>query len=187
MSTTWIDRLREAADRHGQREVAARMGLSQTTISLVLTGKYPGDASRVQAAFEAAFGNSLDWLGALRAECERTSQARVAVRIGVSPGTVSQVLSGNYGADTARIARRVRGALLGETVECPVALEMPLHKCQEIQERKAGAGGNPIYARAQLCCRGIGPWADAGPCRHAVRAATRAASGPANPVSPLED
>lgn len=171
--SSWINRLREAAAHHGQRDVAARMGISQTTVSLVLTGKYSGDTERVQAAFEAAFGSAVDWLAALRAEADRTTQERVAQRLGVSPGTVSQVLSGKYGADTTRIARRVRGALLGETVECPVALEMPLHRCQEIQERKPGTSGNPIYARAQLCCRGLGPWADAGPCPHAVRNAPR--------------
>ena len=118
--------------------------------------------------------NPNDWLSALRAEAARTSQARAAQRIGVSPGTVSQVLSGAYKADPQRIARRVRGAILGETVECPVALEMPLQKCQEIQDRKAGAGGNPIYARAWLCCKGQGEFAAAGPCPHACSSAAAA-------------
>jgi hypothetical protein len=108
-----------------------------------------------------------DWLPALRAEVDRTSGARTALRLGISEATVSQVLSGKYLADPQRIARRVRGALMGETVECPVALEMPLHKCQEIQDRKAGSFGNPVYARAQLCCKGRGEFSESGPCRHA--------------------
>lgn len=172
MSTTWTDRLLAECDRTSQREVAARLGISQGTVSLVLAGKYSGDVARVQTAFEAAFGSSVDWLSALRAECERTTASRAAARIGVSPATVSQVLSGQYRADTRRIARRVRGALLGEMVECPVALAMPLHRCQEIQDRKAGAGGNPIYMRAWMCCKGQGPFADQGPCRHACGAPT---------------
>lgn len=107
-----------------------------------------------------------DWMAALRDQVARTSQARVAQRIGTAESTVSQVLSGTYRANPVRIARRVRGVLLGETVECPVALEMPLDVCQGIQDRKEGQHGNPLYRRAWLCCRGRGEFVNAGPCPH---------------------
>lgn len=110
----------------------------------------------------------MNWLNTLRAEVARTSQARVAQRLGLSEGTVSQVLSGTYKASSQRIERRVRGALMGETVECPVALEMPLHVCQGIQDRPAGRFGNPVHARAWLCCKGRGEFSSAGPCPHAA-------------------
>lgn len=107
------------------------------------------------------------WLHALRAEVARTSQARVAQRLGLSEGTVSQVVGGKYAANTRRIERRVRGALLGEMVECPVALEMPLQVCQGIQDRPKGSSfGNPVHGRAWLCCRGLGEWSNHGPCPH---------------------
>lgn len=163
----WLDRLRTEAARTTQRDLAERLGVSQSLLCQALAGKYTGDLARLEAAFEAAYGNGENWLPALRAEVERTSQTRTALRLGVSEATISQVLSGKYAANPQRIARRVRGALLGEVVDCPVALEMPLHKCQEIQDRKSGQGGNPVYARAWLCCKGLGPFAEAGPCRHA--------------------
>ena len=108
------------------------------------------------------------WLLALRAEVARTTQARVAERLGLSEGTVSQVLSGQYKAATQRIERRVRGALMGETVDCPVALEMPMHVCQGIQDRAGGRFGNPVHARAWLCCKGRGEFSGVGPCQHAT-------------------
>jgi predicted transcriptional regulator len=163
----WVERLRTECDRTSQRDVAARMGASQAVLCKLLLDQYPSDTAWLETKFEAAFGSNQNWLAALRAEVARTSGARTALRLGISEATVSQVLSGKYAADTQRIARRVRGALLGETVECPVALEMPMHKCQEIQDRKAGSFGNPVYARAQLCCRGRGEFADKGVCRHA--------------------
>jgi DNA-binding transcriptional regulator YdaS (Cro superfamily) len=111
----------------------------------------------------------MSWLTTLRAEVARTSQARVALRLGVSEGTVSQVLSGTYKASTQRIERRVRGVLLGEVVECPVAFEMPLQVCQAIQDRPADKRfGNPVHARAWLCCKGRGEFTNAGPCPHAA-------------------
>lgn len=170
--TTWLDRMRTEADRLTQRVLAAQLGVSPTLLNRALLGKYTSDLGRLQTAFEGAYGNSVDWLGALRAEVERSSQVRAAQRIGLSPATVSQVLSGQYKADAQRIARRVRGALLGETVECPVALEMPLHICQGIQDRRAGKFGNPVWARAQLCCKGLGEFSGAGPCSHACAPAS---------------
>lgn len=129
----------------------------------------------------------MSWLDTLRAEVARTSATRVAQRLGVSDGTVSQVLSGKYLANTQRIERRVRGVLLGETVECPVALEMPLHVCQGIQDRPQGRFGNPVHARAWLCCKGRGEFADRGPCLHACAPAPAPTKNPHQPLTGEEE
>ena len=95
----------------------------------------------------AAITTPAHWLGALRTECDRTSQAQVAQRLGVSGTTVSQVLSGTYAANPIRIERRVRGELMGAQCNCPVMGDVSTRVCQDVQERtpgKNGAGiGNP--------------------------------------------
>lgn len=106
-----------------------------------------------------------DWMSALRAQVQRTSQSRMALKLGISPGTVSQVLSGTYRADTSRIERRVRGLLMGEVVECPVLWDLPMHVCQDLQERK-GPLANEHQQQAWFCCRGAGRYEDRGPCTH---------------------
>lgn len=43
-----IKRLKNAVDRHGQAEVARKMGISQTTICLVIKGKYPASTKNIE-------------------------------------------------------------------------------------------------------------------------------------------
>ncbi len=49
---SWIEELRAACARLGQKEIAKRVGYSSATISQVLSGKYNGDIERVQAQVE---------------------------------------------------------------------------------------------------------------------------------------
>ena len=94
-----------------------------------------------------------DWLKALRNECKRTSQRRVAQLIGYSPTTVSQVLSGTYNGDLNSIEQAVKGALMGATVECPVIGEIPRNRCIDHQ-RRAGrfAATNPLRVQLHNQC-----------------------------------
>lgn len=48
--THWLDLLRAEAERTSMRSVAARLGYSPTTISLVLSGKYPGRPDKIAKA-----------------------------------------------------------------------------------------------------------------------------------------
>lgn len=164
---SWLDLLQEACAATSQAKVSALIGINQSVISKALSGKYKADTTALEAAVRQHLGGAENWLTALRTEVERTNQVCAARRIGVSPATVSQVLSGSYAADTTRISRRVRGAILGEQVDCPVAMQMPLNVCQDIQDRKTF--GNHIYLQAKMCCTGEGRWAKEGPCKHACQ------------------
>lgn len=93
-----------------------------------------------------------DWIEALHAECERTSQARAAVRLGVSASMVNQVLRGAYKADTSRLEARVRGELMAEVVICPVVGELSRRVCQDIQ-RQPFAATNPMRVELFRACR----------------------------------
>lgn len=96
-----------------------------------------------------------DWIDALRLECERTSQAKAAERIGFSAGTVNQVLKGSYKGNLRRIEQAVRGALLGATVECPAIGTIPRNRCVEHQRRAhAFAATNPLRVQLSKTCPG---------------------------------
>ena len=178
MTPEMLDRLRLACAARGLRAVGSELGYSAATLSLVLRGVYMASTDRIEARVRSALTPEPDWLKALRAEAESTSQARAAMRLGVSEATVSQVLSGTYKAATTRIERRVRGELMGAMVECPVMWEVSTKLCQTVQERPEGMTGNPQYLQARSACRGIGPFAKRGPCPH-FNGGGKAAAAPA--------
>ena len=76
-----------------------------------------------------------DWIQVLTQECERTSQAKVAERIGVSGAVVNQVLRGRYKGRLDRVEARVRGEFMREVVACPVLGEISTRQCQDEQRR----------------------------------------------------
>lgn len=102
-----------------------------------------------------AWGSPPDWIAALAEECDRSTQSAVARRLGVSAGLVSGVLSGTYGrkgGDMQRIEEKVRGALMGVQVVCPVLGELTRDRCLDEQEQPFRATSK---MRAQLyhACR----------------------------------
>lgn len=106
-----------------------------------------------------------DWLQALAQLVALYGQGPAAEHLGLSAPTVSQVLSGSYGASTARIERRVRGELMGATCDCRVMGDVSTRVCQDVQERKQPIA-NPHYAVTWLACRGRGRFTKAGVCPH---------------------
>lgn len=93
-----------------------------------------------------------DWLNALKAECEATSQTAAAKRIGVSASTVNQVLKGSYKGNLARIEERVRGELMREMVECPVLWAISRKRCHD-EQKKPFAPTNPLRVKLFHACR----------------------------------
>lgn len=95
-----------------------------------------------------------DWVAALRAEAQRTSQVKAGARLSVSGSTVNQVLKGVYRGDLARIQGLVEGELMHATVDCPVLGELPRNRCLENQRRPLAAT-NPtrvaLYHACQTC------------------------------------
>lgn len=94
----------------------------------------------------------VDWLEALRVACERSSQAEMAERLGVSTTMVSQALSGRYPASLRNLEQRVRGELLARTVECPALGEISLRRCQD-EQRRPFAATSHLRVRTYLACR----------------------------------
>lgn len=112
------------------------------------------------ARASAAWGKDPpDWVAALAAACDVAPQTRVAARIGYSASAISQALSGKYKGDLAKLEAAVRGALMGETVECPVLGAIGRDQClrnqRQLQAARSSAGDPVRQALRRTCptCR----------------------------------
>jgi DNA-binding transcriptional regulator YdaS (Cro superfamily) len=95
-----------------------------------------------------------EWLAVLKTACLDTSQAAVARQLGVSASTINQVLKGIYKGNLTRLQTLIEGRLMNQTVACPIAGDIPKHKCLEHQARDVRmATVNPLYSRLYRACR----------------------------------
>ena len=65
------------------------------------------------------------------------TQADIARRLGVSDGTISNALKGAYIGNVDRLAERIRGELLNQTVACPI-----LGECAQDKTKRSNDEGN---------------------------------------------
>lgn len=93
-----------------------------------------------------------DWIAALAAECDKTSQGQAAKRLGISSAAVNQVLANVYKGRLDRVETRVRGELMRETVACPVLGDISRRDCLDHQKRKFAAT-NPMRVRLFAACK----------------------------------
>lgn len=94
-----------------------------------------------------------DWIKVLRGECTRVGRKRVSIIINYSETVISQVLNGKYPGDLKRVEEKVKGALMGATVDCPVVGEMPRNRCIDHQRRAGSfAATNPTRVQLSQTC-----------------------------------
>lgn len=92
-----------------------------------------------------------DWVETLAENVNASSQMAVAKKLGVSNSLVSSVLACKYPGDLHAVAEKVRGALMGATVDCPVLGEIGRDQCQH--EQKMGfTGASALRARLFRTC-----------------------------------
>lgn len=94
------------------------------------------------------------WLAALRRACDEKSQAAVARRLGLSPATVNQVLKGSYKGNLRAIEERVRGALMGLMVECPILGGIRRNVCLDWQAKPFAATNEQRVMLYRACRSG---------------------------------
>jgi len=94
------------------------------------------------------------WLQALVNACESASQSIVADRLGVSATMINQVIKGIYPSQKgqSRLQELVEGALMGNTVNCPVLDEITRDICIEKQEQPFAAT-NPQRVKLYRTCK----------------------------------
>lgn len=93
-----------------------------------------------------------DWVEELARLVDREGLKGAEKRVGYSPATISQVLSNNYAGVVRNVEERVRGALMGMTVDCPVKGEMGRDVCLNWQA-KPFAPTSSDRARMYHACR----------------------------------
>ncbi|MBL4799808.1 MAG: hypothetical protein JKY50_20610 [Oleispira sp.] len=93
------------------------------------------------------------WLSVLQEKCDLTSQRQVGDHLGVSNAVISQALKQKYPGDIISLEKKVRGAFMGETVNCPVLGELDLNKCLKNQGEKMSAV-NPLRVQLYRACNG---------------------------------
>lgn len=87
------------------------------------------------AKAHASWGGAPDWVVALAEAANASSLSLAGKRISYAASTVSQVISGSYKGDMARMEEMVRGAFMAATVDCPEQGEMARNVCLEWQRR----------------------------------------------------
>lgn len=75
-----------------------------------------------------------DWIAVLAAHADRAGLKGTAERINYSVSAVSTVIAGKYAGDVGRVEAMVRGALMAETVACPVLGETGRDRCLKEQK-----------------------------------------------------
>lgn len=84
----------------------------------------------------AAQGKALPaWVLGLAEQCARSSQRRVADRMGISAAVVSNIIAAKYPGDMQGMEDRYRGAFEMETVRCPALGDLTLDRCREWRKK----------------------------------------------------
>lgn len=87
------------------------------------------------ATAKASWKDMPDWLVVLAEACDRSSQSKVAKRLGYSGSVVSSVLNRKYNGDYSAVEKSIRGALMAEVLDCPVLGDINTKLCLEHQKR----------------------------------------------------
>lgn len=105
------------------------------------------------AKAEAAWGAELpDWVRELAREATRTTATAAAKRLGYCLAVLSHVFARNYRGDISRVEAKVRGALMNETVVCPILGEIGRDHCLD-QQKMGRTGASSIRAKLYRACR----------------------------------
>jgi len=105
------------------------------------------------ARARAAWGESIPAeVVALAMACKARSSRAVAQQLGYSDAVISYVLSGKYPGDLPKVFAKIRGALMGETVMCPILDEIGRDRCLT-EQAKPFAATNSMRARLFHACK----------------------------------
>jgi hypothetical protein len=103
-----------------------------------------------------AWGDELpDWIAELARYASQTSGALAAKKIGYSQAVISHVIRASYAGDMRRVEDKVRGALMGVTVMCPVLGEIGRDRCLD-EQKKPRMASSSIRSKLWRNCRGVG-------------------------------
>lgn len=94
-----------------------------------------------------------DALQALMALRTKHTQAVIARRLDVSEATISSAIKGRYIGNVDKLAERIRGELLSQTVACPILGQISTRICQDERGKPFHTATNPMRVRLWQACR----------------------------------
>jgi hypothetical protein len=118
-------------------------------------GPAPGLKTKTDfvAKARAAYGDALpDWVEELAVEATNTSQVLAAKKIGYSSSLLSHVFAATYSGDIGRVEAKVRGALMGATVICPILGEIGRNVCLD-EQKKPRSATSSVRSKLYRACR----------------------------------
>lgn len=122
----------------------------QAQRSATMRAKWPPDYFRAKA--RAAWGDPPpDWIVVLAAEADRVGLN--AVGLGYSVSALSCVIANKYALGRLdKVEQKVRGKLMGGTVECPVLGPLGMHNCLDYQRAPHTAPAS-LEMRLKRACK----------------------------------
>lgn len=117
----------------------------------------PATGSRTKTDFlakvRASYGPDLpDWVEELAMHASSNSAVMTAKKLGYSPAVLSHVFANSYAGDLARVEDKVRGALMGAMVICPILGEIGRDHCLD-QQKKPFQATSSIRSKIYRACR----------------------------------
>ncbi len=95
-----------------------------------------------------------DWIIVLAEECGRSSQSKVAKRMGRSAALVSNVLRNKYSGDMQAVEDVVRGVFMGQRIDCPALGQTSTAACRDWQAMsRTFSNENSERVRMYRACR----------------------------------
>lgn len=110
------------------------------------------NALTMQQKAKLAWGTVPDWIGELAELAQTQGLNACAARLGYSSATISQTIGNKYAGDLGKLEDKVRGVLMGATVDCPVLGEIGRDVCLGWQGKER-ATTNAMRARLYRACR----------------------------------
>lgn len=109
----------------------------------------------VQIARDAWGVQIPDWIEALAQECDRSSQNRVAAKLGRSAALVSQVLRNKYPGDLDGLEERFRAEFQAAEITCPALGAITLTSCLDWRRKAQNfQNTNSLRVRMFRACAG---------------------------------
>lgn len=102
-----------------------------------------------------AWGHVPDWIALLVTACDapKSSQAKVASRLGITAGVVSCLIRNNYAGSMARMEDIVRDVLAPSAVQCPALGEIGSEVCLLWRQRASRlTSSSPVAVRMFRAC-----------------------------------
>lgn len=109
--------------------------------------------SAIETAKQHWGENMPDWIEVLASEADKSSQNKIAQKIGKSSAAISQVLKNIYPGTIENVEAAVRANLMNSSHECPVFGTILIRECLENQSRPFCGSGNPNKIRLFRACR----------------------------------